>query len=212
MPAGRRLPSVVLSLAATDRKRPRMRRLTYFIGCSVDGFIAGPDGQHDNTGFDGDLKAAILAEHPETVPDHDRRFLGVAGTPNKKFDTVVMGRGAYEAARASGTTSPYPHLRQYVFSSALSCPDPGIAVVAGDPVEFVRALKRAPGMGIWLCGGAVLAGQLLGEIDELVVHRHPVVLGDGIPLFHTSFAPSPFTLTGSRVFTTGTTVTTYAKQ
>lgn len=67
-------------------------------------------------------------------------------------------------------------------------------------------------MGIWLCGGAVLAGQLLGEIDELVVHRHPVVLGDGIPLFHTSFAPSPFTLTGSRVFTTGTTVTTYAKQ
>src|SRR6478609_1686834 len=56
MPTGRRLPSVVLSLAATDRKRPRMRRLTYFIGCSVDGFIAGPDGQHDSTGFDGDLK------------------------------------------------------------------------------------------------------------------------------------------------------------
>ncbi|MFD0341393.1 dihydrofolate reductase family protein [Streptomyces sp. NPDC127117] len=189
-----------------------MRRLTYFIGCSVDGFIAGPDGQHDSSGFDGDLKAAILAEHPETIPDRLRGLLGVVTTANRKFDTVVMGRGAYEAARASSTTSPYPHLRQYVFSSTLLPPDPKTAVVAGDPVEFVRALKREPGMGIWLCGGAVLAGQLLGEIDELVVHRYPVVFGDGIPLFHTSFALSHFTLTGSRVFTTGTTVTTYAKQ
>ncbi|WP_406504863.1 dihydrofolate reductase family protein [Streptomyces sp. NBC_00212] len=189
-----------------------MRRLTYFIGCSVDGFIAGPDGQHDSSGFDGDLKAAILAEHPETVPDHIRRFLGVVGAANRRFDTVVMGRGAYETARATGVTSPYPHLRQYVFSSTLIRPGPEVDVVADDPVEFVRGLKREPGMGIWLGGGAVLAGQLLGEIDELIVHRHPVVFGDGIPLFRTSFAPSHLTLTGSRVFTTGTTVTTYAKQ
>ncbi|MGY4906557.1 dihydrofolate reductase family protein [Streptomyces sp. 900116325] len=189
-----------------------MRRLTYFIGCSVDGFIAGPDGQHDSSGFDGDLKAAILAECPETVPDRVRRSLGIGGTANKKFDTVVMGRGAYESARAAGPTSPYPHLRQYVFSSTLIRPGPEVNVVTGDPVAFVRGLKREPGMGLWLCGGAVLAGQLLGEIDELIVHRHPVVFGDGIPLFHTSFTPSHFTLTGSRVFTTGTTVTTYAKQ
>lgn len=189
-----------------------MRRLTYLIGCSVDGFIAGPEGQHDSSGFDGDLKAAILAEHPETVPDHVRRSLGVAGTANRKFDTVVMGRGAYETARATGVTSPYPHLRQYVFSSTLIRPHSEVAVVAGDPVEFVRGLKREPGMNIWLCGGAVLAGQLLCEIDELIVHRYPVVFGDGISLFCTSFAPSHFTLTGSRVFSTGTTVTTYAKQ
>ncbi|MFJ9822560.1 dihydrofolate reductase family protein [Streptomyces sp. NPDC101151] len=189
-----------------------MRRLTYFIGCSVDGFIAGPDGQHDSSGFDGDLKAAILAECPETVPDHVRISLGVAGTANKKFDTVVMGRGAYESARATGSTSPYPHLRQYVFSSTLIRPDLEVDVVAGDPVEFVRGLKREPGMGIWLCGGAVLAGQLLGEIDELIIRHHPVVFGDGIPLFRTSFTPAPFTLTGSRVFTTGVAVTTYAKQ
>lgn len=189
-----------------------MRLLTYFIGCSVDGFIAGPNGQCDSPGFDGDLKAAILTEYPETIPDHVRRSLGVVSTANRRFDTVVMGRGAYESALATNVTSPYPYLRQYVFSSSLEQPAPDVDVVAGDPAEFIRGLKQQPGRGIWLGGGAVLAGQLLGEIDELIVHRYPVVFGEGIPLFHTSFGPAVFTLTGSRSFTTGATVTTYTKQ
>ncbi|MER6425744.1 hypothetical protein [Streptomyces sp. NPDC001137] len=45
-----------------------MRRLTYYIGCSLDGFIAGPGGETDSSGFDGDLKDAILTEYPETIP------------------------------------------------------------------------------------------------------------------------------------------------
>ncbi|MER5515711.1 hypothetical protein [Streptomyces sp. NPDC002763] len=49
-----------------------MRLLTYLVGCSIDSFTAGPDRQCDHFGFDGDLKAAVLAEYPETVPDHAR--------------------------------------------------------------------------------------------------------------------------------------------
>jgi dihydrofolate reductase len=60
-------------------------------------------------------------------------------------------------------------------------PDPRVQVVAGDPVELVGRLKHRPGAGIWLAGGARLAGALLGEIDELVIKRYPVVLGAGIP-------------------------------
>ncbi|WP_241779706.1 hypothetical protein [Streptomyces natalensis] len=58
----------------------------------------------------------------------------------------------------------------------------------------------------------MLAGQLLGEVDELIVIRYPVVFGSGIPLFRTAFDPAGFTLTGSRAFTTGATLTTYTKQ
>ncbi|ANZ20784.1 RibD-like protein [Streptomyces noursei ATCC 11455] len=105
-----------------------------------------------------------------------------------------------------------PQVLKYVFSSTLSPTDPEVKVVSGDAVEFVRGLKGQPGAGIWLCGGAGLAGQLLGEIDELVVKRYPVVFGSGIPLFRAPFAPADWQLCGSRVFLTGTTLTSYARR
>ncbi|MER6572234.1 dihydrofolate reductase family protein [Streptomyces sp. NPDC001093] len=190
-----------------------MRRLTYYIGCSLDGFIAGPDGETDSSGFDGDLKDAILNEYPETIPTHARGALGLGDAPNKVFDAVLMGRVTYEPALRIGVTSPYAHLRQYVFSSTLPPTNPEVELVTGDPVEFVRGLKRQPGAGIWLCGGAGLAGQLLGEIDELVVKRYPMVYGSGIPLFRAPFDPAPadWQLRESRVFLTGTTLTSYVR-
>ncbi|MEU9485665.1 dihydrofolate reductase [Streptomyces decoyicus] len=140
-----------------------MRLLTYLVGSSADGFTAGPDRQCAPFGFDGDLKAAVLAEYLETVPGHARRPLGLVSTANRWFDTVVMGHGVSESPRAAGADSPYPWLRQCVLSSSLKRPASGVDVVAGDPAEFVRGLKRRPGMGFWLCGGPVLAGRLLRE-------------------------------------------------
>ncbi|MFE2911744.1 dihydrofolate reductase family protein [Kitasatospora indigofera] len=187
-----------------------MRQLTYYVGTTLDGFIAGPDGQFDFFPFEGDLAAALLAEYPETIPAHGRGPLGLDGVANKRFDTVLMGRATYEPGLAAGVAGPYPHLRQYVFSRTLARPHPAVEIVSTDPVAFVRDLKRQDGAGIWLCGGADLAGQLLAEIDELVIKRYPVVIGSGIPLFRAPFLPAGFTLTDSRVFNTGATITTYA--
>ncbi|GHE50266.1 dihydrofolate reductase family protein [Streptomyces capitiformicae] len=189
-----------------------MRQLTYYIGSSIDGFIASPDGRFDFFAAEGDLVAAILAEYPETIPTHAREQLGVTDVANKRFDTVLMGRGTYDPGLAIGVTSPYSHLKQYVFSRTLIRPDPDVEVLSGDPVEFVRELKQREGMDIWLCGGAALAGQLVGEIDELIIKRYPVVLSSGIPLFHAPFEPAEFALTDSRVFNTGASITTYVKQ
>jgi len=61
--------------------------------------------------------------------------------------------------------------------------EPGLTVLRGDPVGHVRDLKRHDGLGVWLCGGSTLAGELQAEIDELVVKINPVVAGDGLPLF-----------------------------
>lgn len=187
------------------------RKLTYYIAVSLDGFIAGPDGQFDFFGFEGDFAAAVLADFPETLPGPARGPLGIADVPNRRFDTVVMGRGTYAPGLAAGLTSPYPHLRQFVFSRSLTGVDPDVRIVGDDPAGFVRDLKQEDGLGIWLCGGGKLAAELRDEIDELIVKINPVALGAGIPLFAGEFRPESLVLSGTRVFGTGTIMATYGR-
>ncbi|MFF1493606.1 dihydrofolate reductase family protein [Streptomyces sp. NPDC058304] len=192
-----------------------MRKLTYFVGASIDGFIAAPDG-----GFDflmahvtEDYVPHLAAEYADTLPTAGRAALGVAeDVPNTRFDTVLMGRATYAPGVLAGLISPYAHLRQIVLSRSLTTsPDPAVEVTAEDPVALVRKLKEEDGLGIWLCGGADLAGQLLPEIDELIVKQYPVVAGSGIPLFRADFSPHTFRLTDSHVFEGGNLILTYTK-
>ncbi|WP_412540605.1 dihydrofolate reductase family protein [Longispora sp. K20-0274] len=187
-----------------------MRKLTYYVGATIDGYIADPDGRFDFFPLEGDLMTAMIAEYPEVIPTRVRGFVGVADAPNERFDTVLMGRGSYQPALDAGDPSPYAHLRQYVFSRTLPPTDPAVEIVAGDPVAFVRTLKERPGRGIYLCGGGNLAGQLLGEIDELIVKTYPIVAGSGIPMFGAPFAPNHFARVDSRTFDTGT-VSTFVR-
>ncbi|MFB9904091.1 dihydrofolate reductase family protein [Allokutzneria oryzae] len=187
-----------------------MRKLTYYIATTLDGFISGPDGSIDFFPMEGDHIQAIVEEFPETIPGHLRPHLGMAAdTPNRTFDTVVMGRGTYDPALTVGVTSPYPHLRQVVFSRSLA-PRNDVEVVAGDPVAKIRELKQEDGLGIWLCGGGNLAAQLREEIDELVLKVNPVICGSGTPLFAGGFHPGAFTLTGLRQFGSGVVKMRYA--
>ncbi|MGI5185893.1 dihydrofolate reductase family protein [Dactylosporangium sp. CA-152071] len=190
-----------------------MRKLTYLVAATLDGFIAGPDGQFDFLGFEDDSAAAIIASWPETLPTHARVPLGLEGVPNKRFDTVVMGRGTYEPGLAIGITSPYRHLEQFVFSRTLTDVDPTVTFLGADtdPADFVRDLKRREGLDIWLCGGGALASQLVGEIDELILKVNPVAIGSGVPLFAAPFKPMPFRLAGTRTFDTGVAFMTYER-
>ncbi|MFD8752777.1 dihydrofolate reductase family protein [Kitasatospora sp. NPDC059577] len=194
-----------------------MRKLTYFIGASIDGFIAAPDGDFGvfMPYVTEDYAPTLYSEYPETIPTFGRAAVGIADAPNERFDTVLMGRGTYEPGIRLGIANPYAHLRQIVFSRTLdTSPDPAVELTAEDPLSVVRRLKAEDGLGIWLCGGADLAGQLLPEIDELIVKQYPVVIGSGIPLFApgaAGFTPRAFTLTDSRVFERGNVVLTYER-
>ncbi|GAA2429259.1 hypothetical protein GCM10010191_48280 [Actinomadura vinacea] len=86
-----------------------------------------------------------------------------------------------------------------------------VGLEVDDPAGFVQELKRQDGQDIWLCGGGNLAAHLLGEIDDLVLKRNPIVLGDGIRLFDGPFAAHRFALTDARPFPSGVTVMRYAK-
>jgi dihydrofolate reductase len=187
-----------------------MRRLGYYVASTIDGFIAGPDGQYDFFPFEADLGAYIGATWPETLPTAYRVAAGIDDVPNARYDAVLMGRGTYEPALRAGITSPYAHLEQYVFSRTLAPEtDPTVRFVTGSPVEFVRGLKREDGRDIWLCGGGRLAAELQSEIDELTVKLNPVVAGAGVPLFARGFDPRRFALVDTRPFDSGVVLLSY---
>ncbi|EWC64371.1 Dihydrofolate reductase [Actinokineospora spheciospongiae] len=188
-----------------------MRELVYFIAVSIDGFIEGPGGETDFYPEAPDMVDHLRTRFPETMPTHLREPLGIDGAANQRFSSVVMGRGTYRPALDAGITSPYAHLRQHVVSRSLpEIADPTVDLVPGDPIGLVRGLKAETTAGdIWLCGGADLAGQLLPEIDELVIKRYPVVAGDGKPMFTGPFRPRPFAPVEALTFSHGGTITTY---
>src|SRR3712207_2961500 len=171
-----------------------MQKLTYYVGMTIDGFIAGPANEVDFFPLTDDVVAFITQEYPETLPTHIRTQLGI-DAQNRHFDVGIQGRITYEQGLRIGVTSPYAHLRQYVVSRSIThSPDPAVEVVSGDPLAMIRRLKAEEGMGIYLIGGSRLAGTLLPEIDELVIKLYPIVAGTGIPLFTTEFSPTRFAL------------------
>jgi dihydrofolate reductase len=188
-----------------------MRKLVYYVAISLDGYIAGPDGQIDFYPLGDDMAAYLNSQYPETVPTTVRDQIGF-DAPNKRFDTVIMGRGSYEPGLADGYTSPYAHLRQYVISNTIkSIDDPAVELVSEDPLGLVRRLKQEDGLDIYLCGGGNLAAQLMPEINEMIIKVYPVVAGDGVSAFYGRFSPTTFTLTGSRTFGNGALVLTYTR-
>ncbi|MGW7050722.1 dihydrofolate reductase family protein [Streptomyces sp. NPDC054887] len=191
-----------------------MRKLTYYVGMSIDGFIAGPGGEVDFYPLsESFMKDFLVGEYPDCLPTHVRQHLGVDDLDNRHFDTMLQGRATYDAALELGITSPYRHLRQYVVSRSLDTSiDPDIEVVAGDVAAKVRELKQEDGLGIYLAGGADLAAQLLEEIDEMVLKVYPVVAGSGVPLFSAEFGVFAFALESTRTFDNGTIVLKYVKQ
>jgi dihydrofolate reductase len=181
-----------------------MRKLVYFVATTVDGFIAGPAGQSDFFPVEGDHIAAQAAELAETLPRHVREALGASlGEP--RFDTVLMGRSTYEVGLAAGLEDPYAPLPTVVFSHRLPAREGRLRITAEDPLSVVRELKQQVGKDIWLCGGGALAGQLLPELDELIIKVNPVLARDGIRLLQGSFQPRSLVIRQRRAFASGVT-------
>ena len=182
-----------------------MRELTYYVACSVDGFIAHADGSHAGFSQDMDYLADIFTTFPETVPSHLRDAMGVHGK-NRWFDTVLMGRHTYEIGLKEGITSPYSHMKQYLFSRSLKeSPDEAVELISDSAIERVAQLKQEPGKGIWLCGGGKLATVLFSHhlIDQLVLKVNPFLMGAGIPLFADAISQTALELTDQKTYSNG---------
>lgn len=189
-----------------------MRELTYYIGVTLDGFIAGPADEVDFYPVTPAFAEMMGTELADIQPAFVRADRGGVDEPLTRFDTVLMGRRTYEPALQVGITDPYSQLRTVVFSGSLDdTGEPNVEIVRTDPVARVRELKAEPGLGIYLAGGAVLAGVLLDEIDRLIVKKYPVIAGSGIPMTRHDFAPAQFGLDQVRSFDNGCVVLEYTR-
>ncbi|MEU6983327.1 dihydrofolate reductase family protein [Streptomyces sp. NPDC046324] len=192
-----------------------MRKLTYFIACSIDGFIGDPDGDAASMYqfVDAPFLEFLKGEYAETISTQGREALGI-DSENKRFDTVIQGVKSYKVALDIGITSPYAHLREIVATRSLTeSPDPNVELISDDLVGRVRELKAEDSpLGIWLCGGSQIAGALVDEIDELVIKTYPQVYGSGMPMFGAGFEPRDFELGEVRTFDNGVLVRTYTRK
>jgi dihydrofolate reductase len=169
-----------------------MRTVTFGAASSLDSFIARTDHSVDWLHWSDDVSAITNEMWP-------------------RFDTVVMGRKTYEVAVASGMPA-YPNVTNYVFSRTLpSEMSSEVQIVTEDAPAFVERLKREPGKGICVMGGGELANALFAAdlVDEVGLNIHPIVLGEGIPLFHNLQREIRLELAESRVLDGGCVLVNY---
>ncbi len=138
-----------------------------FVGTSVDGFIARPNGTFDFLDAGGN------------EPHGYEEFMATV-------DALVIGRNTYETVLGFGGWA-YGKKPVFVLSTRPLAPAPPEAIVeqmSGDPAEIVVQLT-ARGIGhIYVDGGITIQGFLRASlIQRLIVTRVPILIGSGIPLF-----------------------------
>jgi dihydrofolate reductase len=161
------------------------RRLQLFIATSLDGCIAGPGGDLSWLFHDADYGYTPFYE---------------------RIDTVLMGRRTYETA-LSFAQWPYAGRKAIVFtrSGERVVASPDTIATSRSPSEIVGELRQREGKLLWLVGGGEIVRACLdaGLIDDVVVSIHPVILGNGTPLFPPGTRRTDLVLTAERRYPSG---------
>ena len=159
-----------------------MRKVVLFIASSLDGYIARQNGDIDwlftdqNYGYTNFLDS---------------------------IDTVFMGRKTYEQVLTFGEY-PYQEKNSYVFTKNLDFSANSDVEVVTELETFVNNLKLLDGKNIWLVGGSLLIRDFLNKnfVNEVILSVHPIILGEGIPLFANPNTTS-LQLTGCQTYSSG---------
>jgi dihydrofolate reductase len=177
-----------MSNPATRRYRSRkngqprgivMRKVTYSMGVSLDGFIAGPGGEIDWSAPDEEL---------HRFHNEQTRELGAHLCGRRLYETMVYWETADRNPSAGEPELEFARIWQslpkIVFSKTLEQVEGNARLVRDGVAEEVAKLKQQPGKDLAV-GGAGLASTVmkLGLIDEFGLFVSPVVLGGGTPYF-----------------------------
>ncbi|HEY5823076.1 MAG TPA: dihydrofolate reductase family protein [Cyclobacteriaceae bacterium] len=164
-----------------------MRKLKLQMQMSIDGFVAGPEGQLD-----------------WMSPEADDKQLKLLFELTESMDLILMGRkmapgfSTYweNVANTQPDNPEYPYAKIFVdtpkivFSKTVkSLPGKNVTIENGDLVESVNKLKKQKGKDIIVYGGANFVSELIKSnlIDELHLFINPTAIGKGLRIFNDQF-------------------------
>jgi len=167
---------------------------------TVDGYMAGPDGEMD-----------WMAPWTDDITAH-------VGALHAPVDCIVLGRKLAEGFIPAWAAEPEgedPDLidkmnntpRVVISNSLTESPWENAVVAGGDLAEIVTELKAQPGGDMIAYGGGTLVRDLIakGLLDEVHLFVNPAALGSGMPVFPRLDAPQQLRLVTAQRFDCGIT-------
>jgi dihydrofolate reductase len=179
-----------------------MRKVILLMHVSLDGFVAGPNGELDWIFFDKEMEV-----HGKHVSDN--------------VDTAIYGRVTYQMMASFWPTVPsnpnssqhelehadwVEHVSKIVISESLDKAEWNNTTLIKDNIaDEISKLKQQPGKDMMIFGSPRLSHNLmqLGLIDEFQLTLNPIVLGSGIPLFKDIKEKFKLKLLSSKPFDSG---------
>ncbi|MET9834816.1 dihydrofolate reductase family protein [Streptomyces sp. NPDC006385] len=157
-----------------------MRRVTYSMNVSLDGYIVGPDGDFGWTAPDEEVFRFWI---------DDIREVGVHLLGRRLYETMLYWETADQDPSLDDAmlewAALWKPLPKVVFSTTLSAVQGNARLASGGLAEEIERLRAEPGEGDIAIGGATLAAEAAasGLIDEYRAVVHPVLVGGGTPFF-----------------------------
>src|SRR5256886_14098583 len=174
-----------------------MRSVTYSMGVSLDGYIAGPDG---------DITAPPPDEEVWRLVTDEIREVGVHLMGRRLYETMLYWESADQDPSLDDAelewAALWNPLPKVVFSTTLSTVQGNARLAAGGLAEEIERFRAEPEEGDIAIGGATLAAEAaaLGLIDEYRARGYPVLVGGGIPFFPQRERPVDLELVQTRTF------------
>jgi dihydrofolate reductase len=177
----------------------KKRKLVLYSAVSLDGYIAGPDGDID-----------WLNESRFTPEGEDYGYENFYAT----IGATIMGHNTFRKIQLLTEEFPYARTANYVLSKQQGeILEPAVELVTREANQFVLDLKQEDGKDIWLVGGGQINTLMAKHnlIDEMILTYIPLILGSGISLFDGEMPMQGFMLHETRTFFNGIIQSTYRK-
>lgn len=158
-----------------------MRKLKLQMQITVDGFVAGPNGELDWMTMDGEGMDLVN----QIIDDSDTILMGRKMAPEftNYWEDVVDNHPESPEFSFAKKMVDTPKI---VFSKTVhTMPGRNVAVENGDLVEAVNRLKNQPGKDLLVYGGATFVSALIDNnlVDEYYLAVNPVAIGEGLRIF-----------------------------
>lgn len=185
-----------------------MRKLKLQMQITIDGYVAGPEGQLDWMTWAMDEKLVSFINHLTDASDTILLGRKMAEGFIKYWEQVITQPDSPEYSFGQKMVN----ISKVVFSKTITrCDGQNVRVENGPIADEVNQLKSQTGKDIIVYGGAAFVSSLIENrlIDELNFFVNPIAIGKGMQVFGSR---SPLKLTASTAYASGIVVNSYEPQ